>query len=85
MAQVHVIYDGNPEDINLEDLIPLEDRAALGIGEGHELVSTELTGDQIKMALANHYDKPVEEFEELVVEHHKNGNITIRPNATFGT
>lgn len=85
MAQVHILYEGNTEDLNLEDLIPIEDRLGLGIDDDHEISSTELSGDQIKRALSNHYDKPVEEFEELVVEFHKNGNITVRPNASFGT
>ena len=85
MAEVHIIYDGNTEDIGIEDLIPVEDRAGLGIDDDTEILTTDLTADQIKRALANHYDKPIEEFEELIVEHHKNGNITVRPNATFGT
>lgn len=85
MAEVHILYDGNTEDIPLEDLIPAEDRPGLGIADDHELTSTELSGDQIKRALANHYDKPLDEFEELVVEFHKNGNVTVRPNATFGS
>lgn len=84
MAQVHIMYDGKAEDLELGELIPVGDRPDLGIDDDHELTSTELSGDQIKRALANHYDKPVEEFEELVVEFHKNGNITCRPNATFG-
>jgi len=85
MSTVHIFYDGNTDDVDLEVLIPVEDRADLGIGEDAELKSSDLTADQIKKALANHYDKPVEEFEELIVEFHKNENITIRPNATFGT
>lgn len=84
MNEVHIIYDGNTEDISLEDLIPIENRAGLGIDEGIPLTSQNITGDQIKRALANHYDKPVDEFNELVVEFHKNENITVRPNATFG-
>lgn len=85
MSTVHIYYDGNNTDIELEILIPVEDRAGLGIAEDTELSSKELNADQIKRALANHFDKPVEEFEELIVEFHKNDNITLRPNATFGT
>jgi len=84
MSEVHVIYDGRTDDVNLEVLIPPEDRAALGIDDGIELKAGDLTADQIKKALVNHYDKPAEEFEELVVEFHKTGNITVRPNAIFG-
>ena len=85
MSTVHIYYDGNTDDVDLEVLIPEEDRAGLGIADGVELKSSELTGDQIKRALASHYDKPVEEFAELIVEFHKDDNITVRPNATFGT
>ena len=85
MSMVHIHYDGNTDDVELEVLIPVEERAGLGIDEGIELNSSDLTGDQIKRALANHYDKPVDEFAELIVEFHKNNkNITVRPNATFG-
>lgn len=85
MNDVHIIYDGNTEDISIEDLIPVEDRPGLGIEDDAEIKTTDLSADQIKRALANHYDKPIDEFEELIVEHHKNGNVTVRPNATFGT
>lgn len=84
MSTVHIFYDGNTDDVELENLIPAEDRAGLGIPEDTELNSGDLSGDQIKRALANHYDKPVEEFEELIVEFQKTGNITVRPNANFG-
>lgn len=85
MDAVHIVYDGKTEDIDLDDLIPMNDRAGLGIEEDTELLSKDLNGDQIKRALANHYDKPVDEFNELIVEFHKSGDITVRPNATFGT
>jgi len=85
MVQVHILYNGNTEDINLEDLIPVADRPGLGLDDNHELTASELNGDQIKRALANHYDKPLEEFNELQVDIHKSGDITIRPDAVFGT
>lgn len=85
MADVHILYEGNTEDLPLEDLIPAQDRPMLGIDDDHELEASELNGDQIRKALANHYDKPVEEFKDLVIELQKNGNLVVRPNATFGT
>jgi hypothetical protein len=85
MDAVHIVYDGRTEDIDLDDLIPVDDRAGLGIEDDAELQSKDLNGDQIKRALANHFDKPVDEFNELIVEFHKSGDITVRPNATFGT
>jgi hypothetical protein len=84
MSEVHIIYGGNTEDIDLEDLIPADRREVLGIDEGTELTAGNITADQIKNALSNYYDRPLDEFNELVVEHHKNGNITVRPNAVFG-
>lgn len=84
MSIVHIIYDGKTEDINLNDLIPDERRAELGLEEGVDLSSDDVTGEQIKRALVNHYDRPATEFEDLVVEHHKSKDMTIRPNATFG-
>lgn len=84
MSEVHIVYDGNTEDIDLEDLFPLERREAYGIEEGTVLTSDTVSATQIKRALVDHYDRPMEEFNELVVEHHKNGNITVRPNAVFG-
>jgi len=85
MDAVHIVYEGQTQDLGLEDLIPMEDRASLGIEDDTELHSNDLNADQIKRALANHYDKPVDEFNELIVEFHKSGDITVRPNATFGT
>ena len=85
MSTVGIFYEGQNTEVELNVLIPHEDRAGLGIAEDAELDPQELTAKQIKQALANHFDKPVAEFEELIVENHKTGNITVRPNATFGT
>ena len=84
MSTIHIHYDGNSEDIELNDLIRDDDREQLGIAAGVALDPQNLTGDQMKRAVAYHYDKPVDEFNELSVEFHKNGNVTIRPQATFG-
>ncbi len=84
MSEVHILYRGQTHDIDLENLIPPEDRAGLGIAEDAELTSGNLTGDQIKRALANHFDQPLSEFEELIVDFHKTHDITVRPNAEFG-
>ncbi len=83
MSTLHIMYQGNSEDLSLEDMVSAGDRETMGIPEGAEM--KDLTGDQIKNILANHYDQPLEEFNELSVEWHKNGNVTVRPQATFGT
>ena len=84
MNQVHIIYDGKTEDIDLNDLIPEHRREQFGINTEMELSSKDITGDQMKQALASHYDQPLSEFGELIVEFHKTGDITVRPNAVFG-
>ncbi|MDQ3814078.1 MAG: hypothetical protein M3347_09010 [Armatimonadota bacterium] len=40
--------------------------------------------NEVKQALANHFDVPVAKFAAYVVERHDNGNITVRPEAVFG-
>lgn len=84
MSEVHLIYNGRTEDIDLNDLFPNDRRTELGIEEDIELSPDSINAEQIKKALVHHFDQPETEFNELVVEHHKNGNITVRPNATFG-
>lgn len=39
---------------------------------------------QIKQALAQHFDVPVGKFAAYVIERHENGNMTVRPEAVFG-
>ncbi|HEY1016324.1 MAG TPA: hypothetical protein VGE07_26675 [Herpetosiphonaceae bacterium] len=40
--------------------------------------------DQVRQALANHFDVAVAKFAPYVVERHANGNLTVRPEAVFG-
>jgi hypothetical protein len=40
--------------------------------------------NEIKQALAQHFDVPAAKFTAYVVERHDNGNITVRPEAVFG-
>jgi len=84
MSNIHIIYNGTSHDLSLEDLITEQNRSELGIYNNEEPRSENLTADQIKRALANHFDVSLDEFNELTVDFHKNGNITVRPNASFG-
>jgi len=84
MSNIHIVYEGTSHDLSLEDLITEQDRPGLGIDENAELTSESLNADQIRRALANHFDVSLDEFNELTVDFHKNGNITVRPNASFG-
>jgi len=40
--------------------------------------------NEIKDALAHHFDVPINKFAAYVVERHDNGNLTVRPEAVFG-
>ena len=40
--------------------------------------------NEVKQALARHFEVPVTKFAAYVVERHDNGNITVRPEAVFG-
>lgn len=38
----------------------------------------------VKRALAQHFEVPVAKLAAYVVERHENGNMTVRPEAVFG-
>jgi hypothetical protein len=46
--------------------------------------ASNLNEDQIKAALSQHFDVGLGEFEDHYVEINPNGNITVRPNTTYG-
>lgn len=80
---VHVKYEGS-QDIEFEELFPQERLASLGVAEGVAPTPQSVTQQQIKLALAQHFDKGAGEFDAFYVEINPNGNITVRPEATFG-
>lgn len=82
MSEIHIMYNGT-EDMDINGLFPQERREEFGLPMG-TISFNDVSAEQIKRALASHYDKPVDEFNELVVEFHKNGNVTVRPSAVFG-
>ena len=84
MAQVHVVYDGRNEDLEMGDVFRTDRLAALGIAEGTELSSRNVTETQVKNALSQYYDVAVSEFQDHYVELNPNGNVTVRPNTKFG-
>jgi len=65
---VHVRYDGKSYDLTFEDL-------ALAAGA---------SDDDVREALARHFDVSPKTFRAFVVERHRTGNITVRPEAVFG-
>ena len=80
--KIHVVYNGN-KDLTFSELFPTERLASMGITT--ETVSgNTLTQDQVRTALAQHFDVGINEFEDHYIEFSSNGNITVRPNTTFG-
>ena len=81
---VHVVYDGRTEDLSFADVFPADRLAAIGIPEGTVPTVQNLNSDQVKNALAQHYDVGRGEFQDHFVEINPNGNITVRPSTGFG-
>jgi hypothetical protein len=84
---VHVLFDGRSDDIPLDVLFPTPpaeltqefERNASGVAAaGTAFVRV------MKEGLANHYDRPVNEFADYVVDFTENQNVTVRPKADFG-
>lgn len=67
-AVIHIRFEGKSQDIPVSEL---------DIGE------TSSDAD-IKNAIAGFLDVEAEKLENYAVEHHANGNYTIRPEAVFG-
>jgi hypothetical protein len=84
MAKVHVVYNGRTEDLGFDEVFPQERLANIGIPEGTEPSVRTLNSEQVKTALAQHYDVGRGEFQDHFVELNPNGNITVRPSTEFG-
>ena len=65
---LHVRFEGRSRDIPMRDL-DLRDLSS---------------DNDVREALANYLDVRVRKFRAYVIERHDNGNITVRPEATFG-
>lgn len=82
MSVVHSLFDGRQEDIEADVLFPdgsPEIPTTTGVlSTGSALVPI------LKSALADHYDRPEDEFDNYEVVLEPNGNITFRPKAIFG-
>ncbi len=65
---VHVRYDGKSYDLPFEDLD----------------VTARASDDDVREALARHFDVSPKTFRSFVVERHRTGNVTVRPEAVFG-
>ena len=67
--QLHIRYAGRSNDVPLS-LLDLGDRSTDAI---------------VLDAVAQYFQIPIWKLAAYVVERHKNGNITIRPEAVFGS
>ncbi len=65
---LHVRFEGHSWDIPCADL----DIGSLS------------SDDQVRAALARYLDVPAGKLRAYIVEHHLNGNLTVRPEAVFG-
>ena len=68
-AVIHIRFEGKSQDIPVSEL---------DIGRAS-------TDEQIKSAVANFLDVETAQLENYVIQHHKNGNYTVRPEAVFGS
>lgn len=84
MANVHVQFRGQQQDISFEELFSGDRYEALGINTDTVASPQSVSDTQIRMALAQKFDVGVGEFQDLFIEKNPNGNITVRPNAVFG-
>ena len=65
---IHIRHEGKSDEIELREL-------------GYD----EMPGkSELKDALARYYDRSSGAFAEMVVEVQPNGNVVVRPEATFG-
>jgi hypothetical protein len=70
MSQVHVRLDGVSQDLDANDL-------DVGIGS---------TDNQVKEAVATYLNVPVSKFANSAVDRNNDtGDLTLRPNAVFGS
>lgn len=83
MSTIHVVYNGRNEDLEFDHVFRQDRLETLGVQQNP--THNSITQDQVKRALANHYDVDIEEFEAHYVEINPNGNITVRPNAKWGS
>jgi predicted unusual protein kinase regulating ubiquinone biosynthesis (AarF/ABC1/UbiB family) len=84
MSTLHVRYNGQSHDIPFTDIFTEERLEGIGADPTIELNTNHLNPEQVKQAVAQHFDVAVSEFDNFQVEYHKTGNITVRPDAVFG-
>lgn len=81
---VHVTYNNSSHDLDFEQVFPEHRHEAIGIQSGAEVSPHTVSETHIRNAVAQHFDVSNSEFADHFVEINPNGNITVRPKATFG-
>jgi hypothetical protein len=84
MSIIHVRYDGESHDLDFESLFTPDRLSSIGVASVEDVNTNTVTSDNVKTAVAQHFDVGISEFEDYQVEFSKNGNITVRPDAVFG-
>lgn len=84
MSEVYVLFRGQQKTFPFDEVFEPERYAAIGIPEDVDVNPSTVSPEQVKMALAQKFDVGVNEFQDNFVEINPNGNITVRPNTTFG-
>lgn len=84
MASVHIRYSGRTQEVDFENVFPEDRLAAIGIAHTVQVNSRNVSADNVKTAVAQYLDIGLGELDGYEVEFHKNGNITVRPDAVFG-
>lgn len=82
-ATIHVKYEGNTKDIDLNEIFSPEELEANNLSV-ETLSVTNLSDVQIKTQVGNYMDVPANEFDGYDITRHSNGNATIHPQASFG-
>ena len=82
---VHITYQNAGHSVEFEDLFPESRYTAIGIAEGQEVSPSTVSESQVKTACAQYFEVGLGEFEAHYVEiNSSTGNITVRPDASFG-
>lgn len=81
---VHVRYDGRSHEIPFEDFFRADRLDRIGVNSDKVSSLSDISDSQLKQLLAQHFDQNVNSFDGYVVEREPSGNVTVRPNATFG-
>ena len=73
MPILHTKFDGQSNDLQLDDLFPSNEGTFDGISDS-----------SIREAAAANLDIPMDELSSYEITRHQNGNATLHPPAEFG-